>query len=371
MVDYLTEIPLPGRILVSPRTKLASHDSSGALPSFVAGPENRLVADTFRRLLDAAPRVSTDNETNGAMRGFAPWVLVLFGQSGVGKTHLARGLVRHWQRAFGDDAAQYTTAADFRRFLVDAIDTNSVDEFRRQCRTRQLLAIDDIHRLPSDDYLLQELRYTLDAYEEAGGLIVVTSHRPCDTLANLPPDVRSRLACGLMLQLAPPGSAARTRIIRHASAALGRALSDDVANRLAEGVNGTVNDLLGALFELWSAPQTDTRNEATRTQQLLAILTARRPALQEILVVVAKYTNVPQKQLKSGSRRQSIVSARAIVVYLARELAGASYDQIGRLLGGRDQTTIMHNYKKIVRELARDVATQETVADLRRILLSR
>ncbi len=363
MVDYLTEIPLPGRILVSPNTRLAGHHTSGALPSYVAGPENRLVAATFNRLLS--------NNSNDTTHAFAPHVLALFGHSGVGKTHLALGLVRHWQHAFGVDAAQYTTAADFRRLITDAIDTNSVGEFRRQCRTRQLLVIDDIHRLSSDDYLLHELRYTLDAYEENNGLIVVTSHRPADTLANLPPDIRSRLASGLTLQLAPPGSAARTRIIRHASSALGRALSDDAAHRLADGVNGTVNDMLGALFELCAAPQTTARNDAARTEHLLAARAARRPTLQEILAVVAKYTNVPQKQLKSGSRKQSIVSARAIVVYLARELAAASYDQIGRILGGRDHTTIMHNYKKVDRELARDVATQEAVADLRRILMSR
>jgi chromosomal replication initiator protein len=90
--------------------------------------------------------------------------------------------------------------------------------------------------------------------------------------------------------------------------------------------------------------------------------------MQEIIAAVAKYTNVPQKQLKSASRKQSIVFARAIAVYLAREITATSYDQIGRALGGRDHTTIMHSYKKIAHELTTDVATQEAVADLRRQL---
>jgi chromosomal replication initiator protein len=86
---------------------------------------------------------------------------------------------------------------------------------------------------------------------------------------------------------------------------------------------------------------------------------------------VARYTNVPQKQLKSASRKQSTVFARAIAVYLAREITGESYDQIGRALGGRDHTTVMHNYKKIAQELTSDVATQEAITDLRRLLAVR
>lgn len=367
MVDYLAEIPLPGRILASPATNLARRAEHAALPSFVAGPENRLVAATLNRLLTsvaATPTVDTARE-------FAPRVIALFGPSSVGKTHLARGLVEHWQKQFGNDSAHYTTAADFRREFTEAIDTNRVVDFRNECRGRRLLAIDDLHRLPNTDFLMQELRYTLDAFEENHGIIVVTSHRPADTLSNLPPDIQSRLACGLSLQLAPPSSAARVRIIRHASTALGRELSDDAANRLADGVTGSATQVFGALFDLWSTPPVNGAHDAHQTAQLLTARTPRRPTLQEIVAVVAKYTNIPQKQLKSGSRKQSIVFARAIAVYLARELAAESYDQIGRALGGRDHTTIMHNYKKIDRELTRDLATQEAVADLRRILLSR
>jgi chromosomal replication initiator protein len=129
--------------------------------------------------------------------------------------------------------------------------------------------------------------------------------------------------------------------------------------------------VFGALFHLWAAPNAPAASDVLRADALLATISSRQPTLQQIISVVAKYTNVPQKLLKSGSRRQSIVSARAIAVYLARELTDASYDQIGRALGGRDHTTIMHNYQKIDRALARDVATQDAVADLRRILSSR
>jgi chromosomal replication initiator protein len=87
--------------------------------------------------------------------------------------------------------------------------------------------------------------------------------------------------------------------------------------------------------------------------------------------VVARHQNIPQAQLKSGSRRQSIVFARGLIVYLARELAEASYEEIGRALGGRDHTTIIHNYRKIAAERTTLPQTQKTLETLQRILLSR
>jgi chromosomal replication initiator protein len=364
VVDYLTEISLPGRTIASTRVATSARAPEVEFPSFVAGPENRLVASAVNRLLNTATIAAAADK-------FTPKVLALFGPSGVGKTHLARGLVRHWQEQLGDEISLYVTAADFRRYFLQAIDTNTVEEFRRQFRSHRLLAIDDLHQLPADAYLSQELRSTLDACDELDATVVVTSNRPADTLSNLPPDVRSRLASGLTLQLAAPGFAARMSIIRHASTALGRTLSGDAEQQLANGLRGTAPEVFGALFEFWAAAPTDGTCDATRTQRLLAARAARRPTLREIIAVVAKYTNVPQKQLKSGSRKQSIVLARAIVVYLARELSAISYDQIGRALGGRDHSTIMHNFRKIDRERLRNLATQQSLEDLARILLSR
>jgi chromosomal replication initiator protein len=364
VVDQLSDIPLAGRRFASPTADAATGCAEIALPAFATGPENRLVAATFRRLLDWA---NTATVAYLGERPTPPSVFVLYGSSGTGKTHLAHGLVRHWQERQGSEAAEYLTANDFRRRYAAAIREESVLEFRRLIRSRQLLAIDDLDHLPSDDYVLQELRYTIDAYVENGGTLLATLQRPASALAAIPADVRNRLAAGISLQLAPPGSASRLRIVQQASAALGRSISADAAQRLADGVAGTTTDLMGALFELFSAPYANGSSDAKRVERILA---ARKPTLQEIISVAARYTRVPKKQLKSGSRRQSVVRTRAMVVYLGRELAGASYHEIGRALGGRDHTTIMHNYRKIDEERLLYPATQESLDELRRILMS-
>jgi chromosomal replication initiator protein len=295
-----------------------------------------------------------------------PFVLALFGPSGVGKTHMSRGLVRHWQNRRGPSSAEYITAQDFRHLFNEAMSDNSVLAFRERFRTRELLAIDELHRLPGDDYLQQEMRATIDTLEERGAIIAVTSTQPVTALPNLSPDLRSRFASGLMLQLAAPGVAARMRIVQHVSSALGRPLPDEAIQRLASGLHGTASRLIGAIFELCAELQ----NSTDQPDRLLAANDDRRPTLPEIVALVARHYGVQQKLLKSNSRKQRLVRARATVIYLARELSDTSYEQIGRALGGRDHTTIMHNFRKVQRERQHDFALQETLEDLRRILLS-
>lgn len=347
VIDYLSEIPLPGRALAPAVAHSDSRSPKSTSFGFVAGAENRIAASAVNRLMQPA------SETG------APKLLALFGRSGTGKTHLAHGLVRYWNTNRGDGTAIYLTAGDFYRALLDAIKRDATGEFHRSLRQHRLLAIDDLHQLPDDAYVSRELRFLLDAFEENGGTIIVTSRRSANTLANISADVRSRLSAGLSLQLAPPAGAARVHIIRRAAEALGRSVSDEAATRLAATVDGTANELFGAVFELCATTERD---------EAIAPRAARQPQLREIIAVVARHFGLPQKQLKSSSRRQSIVAARAVAIYLARELAGYSYDQIGRALGGRDHTTIMHNYRKIESERTQDPAVQEAIEVLTRII---
>jgi chromosomal replication initiator protein len=370
VVDRVIEIPLPGRTFCG-----APRDDRSAPPQvaigarltlnvFVAGAENRLAATAINRLLDSRSLGASD--TRSAIN-----VLAIYGASGTGKTHLARGLVQSWQErgsneTNGADCAQYLPASDFRHMFLDAIKRDEVSDFRRRLRGYRLLAIDDVDRLPRDPNIQQELRYTIDALVEAGAMLVVTASTSINAARTLSVDVRSRLAEGLELRLAPPDEAARERIAHHVSAALGRPLSPVAARRLAEGAGSTAGDVFAALFELGENPQPV--DDVHAVEMLLAGRAARQPAMRKILQAVAKYYRIPQKVLKSSSRRQSAVTARAMAVYLARELAGLSYERIGHALGGRDHTTIMHNYRKIADALRHDAATRGALAELERNL---
>ncbi len=244
----------------------------------------------------------------------APSVLVLFGHSGVGKSHLALGLVRHWQSQLGAESAVYTTAADFRHRWNDAIKRQDELEFRAEFRGRQLLAIDDLQHLPADDHVLEELRYTLDDYEERGATVVVTSVEPIVALPDLSPDLRSRLAGGLALQLAPPGDAARGRIIRHAAHALDRSISDEAADRLARGIEDTANSLFQRCIQtLYARRQPSGQRRATRraiagrpggaTPYASRNRCGRRPLSEFAAIAIEKQFALPVDRLRPWHRR--------------------------------------------------------------------
>jgi chromosomal replication initiator protein len=174
-----------------------------------------------------------------------------------------------------------------------------------------------------------------------------------------------------MLQLASPGTAARIRIVQHISTALGETLTDEAIHGLASSMCGTASQLIGAVYELCASFSAAHQVEAGQVHRLTAARAERRPGLPEIIGIVSRYYGLPQKLLKSKSRRRSAVVARATIACLARELTGASYEQIGSALGGRDHTTIMHNCKKMQRDLQNDLVTQQAVDELRRILVGR
>jgi chromosomal replication initiator protein len=336
------------------------------MPSFVVGPENVLAASVTVALLDTCdPTRSIDAATL-----HVPSVVAIHGTCGVGKSHLLHGLVEHWQSVRGADAACYLSAGDFRRELMGSLHDDTIADFRRRFRSCQLLAIDELDNFSRDGYLLEELRYTLDDRSLTGLVTLVASQRAAACLSNLSTDVRSRLASGLVLQLVAPGAAARAKIVAHAAEALGRPLSSDASCRLAADP-ANANDVFRSLFELLATGEPTQALDGETVRLHIARRADRRPSIREIIAVVARYFRLPQKTLKSGSRKQAVVLARATIVYLARELADVSYEQIGQALGGRDHSTIMHNFRTIDRNRKHDWQLQETLDDLRRVLLSR
>ena len=349
MIDQLSEIPLPGRMLAPAAAPTGDQPLSSTSLGFITGAENRLVASTVNRLMTVFATAA------------GPKLLALFGPTGTGKTHLVQGLVNHWN-AHRADSAVYYTAGDFYRGLLDAIKRHAMADFHATLRQYQLLAIDDLHQLPADDYVSRELRFTLDAFEETGGTIIVASPRPAHVLSNISLDVRSRLSAALSLQLAPPAGDTRIRIIRRAAESLGRPLSDETAAQLATNVDGNANDLFGAVFE-FCAKVDDNASVPSRY--------TRQPQFREIIAAVARHFGLSQKDLKSQSRKQSIVTARAVAIFLARELSDASYEQIGRALGGRDHTTIIHSYRKIERARLQDPTIQEAIGQVTRAIRTR
>jgi chromosomal replication initiator protein len=217
-----------------------------------------------------------------------------------------------------------------------------------------------------------ELLGRIDEKLDSGAWVVVTADRVPGQLTNLMPAIGSRLEAGLTLPLASPGLAVRRAFLRRAAARHGLPLEPHEIDELAQRLPATMRQLTGAVQQAKLAQLTESSTEPSEVSRTstpdAAAVRPLRP--DEVFAVTARYFGISQAALKSASRMRSLVHARSVAMYLARELAGCTLQEIGQLLGGRDHTTVLHACRKIDKSASQEVTLQEELADLRRLLLA-
>jgi chromosomal replication initiator protein len=355
MVDGIADIPLPGYILQSDR-----EDSDELTPShFLAGPENRLVEVAVRSVMD------------GSDPCYSP--IVLYGPSGTGKSHVAHGLATVWKTHHRRRRVICSTAVDFAREFADAIESQAIDEFRAKYRAAELLVLEDLGQLITERSgklsAQEEFIHTLDALSAEGKWVVVTASASPSEMSGLLPSLQSRLMGGLTVAMAPPSLETRQAVLRQLAAMKHITLSDSAATVLAEGLNGTVPELAGALAQL--APPAGLDEDTVDLQsvrEFLAEQQSEHPTIHRIALATAKHFRIRLSELRSSVRRRALVTARGVAVYLARNVAGMNLQEIGEYFGGRDHTTVMHSFRKTEELLRTDPTVHEAIETLRREL---
>jgi chromosomal replication initiator protein len=353
MPDSVVEIPLPGKPLVS----LADPEGPASPGHFLLGEENRLVAVAVRSVVEEKAD------------GYNP--MVLYGSSGTGKTHLARGLAEAWKLRYPRRRVVCTTAIDFARELAEAIETQAVDEFRDKHRGASLLVVEDFGMLATRKSgklnAQEEFIHTLDAMVAEDRWVVVTASTPPAELPGILPALRSRLGSRLTIPLVPPGPETRLALLRQLAALHELDLPEAVAEALAEGLSGTAPELAGALMQLAMPAEFegDALDLKTARRFLSERNDVRQPSLHEIALATARHFTIRLSDLRSPVRRRALVAARGVAIYLARLLTQESLEQIGDYFGGRDHTTVMHSYRKTEELLDQDPTIREAVESLR------
>ena len=332
-----------------------------APPCYIAGDENRLVAAAVTRLL-AAPR--TDK---------SEWGVVLFvGPVGCGKSHLARGIAAALEAKSGEGQTLVFSAPEFRQRLDEAVRTHKIDAFRARVRGVKLLVIEDLHQLHDTSHVRDELRSTLDELRLRGSLLIATSTKPHCEISSLDRGLISRFSEGLTLDVAPLSLESRTELLRQALQSGGCQLDLHAAQEISAAISGDARRVLGAAARLRERFASVGRINQQLAQAFLS--DERRPSsppLREIAASVARYYGLSVSTMRSSTRKQSVVLARAVAIYLAREFTPMSYDEIGRFFGGRDHTTIMHNHQRIDSAIATDHALRAAISELRQSVRSR
>jgi chromosomal replication initiator protein len=296
--------------------------------------------------------------------------LFIYGQSGLGKTHLLHAIGHHVRQVFPAKRLRYVSTETFLNEFIEAIRTNTRQAFKRWYREVDVLLVDDIQFMANHERFQEEFFHTFDSLHGAHSQIVISSDRPPRAIATLEDRLRSRFEWGLITDIQPPEFETRLAILRHKAVAEGfSAVPGEVLGFIAMNVANNVRELEGALIRVaaYSSLSGLTCDEDLARHVLADVVAAIRTRVitpQLILDETAKMFGWTVEELCGKSRRRPLVTARQIGMYVFRELTDHSYPQIARQFGGRDHTTVMHAVEKITNLIAERRQIYDQVTEL-------
>jgi chromosomal replication initiator protein len=279
--------------------------------------------------------------------------LMIYGESGLGKTHLLHAIGHYIRSYYSAVRVKYVSTEEFLNDFINAISENRTAEFRRTYRDNvDVLLMDDIQFLEQRIQTQEEFFHTFNALHTAQKQIVLTSDRPPRSLEALEPRLRSRFEWGLMTDIQPPSLETRIAILRKKAAAERLTAASDVLEFIASRMTTNIRELEGALIRITAFATLNGKEvDLGLAEAVLKDLIPEGGDVQIsaalIIGKVADYYNVSVDDLCGPSRANNVVTARQIAMYLCRELTDLSLPKIGELFGGKDHTTVLHAVRKI------------------------
>ena len=277
--------------------------------------------------------------------------LFIYGNSGLGKTHLLLAIGVYVQANNPRARIVYVKGDDFTNDLVHCIGIGAMEQFREKYRQADLLLMDDIQFIAGKQQTQEEFFHTFNALYEAEKQIVVTSDRPPMEMSRLEDRIRTRLEWGLLADVQPPDLETRMAITRNKAMQLGMVLPDDVVEYIAESITSNVRQIEGVVRKL-TAYQNLMGEEITVTTVKRAIKDVIKdgpyvPTADIIIGETARYFGLSEDIIRGQSRQKNIANARQVAMYLCRTLTSASLEDIGKQFENRNHATVLAAIRKV------------------------
>ena len=333
----------------APATSSSPYDDY-TFERFIVGSSNRFA---HAAALAVAQRPAAENNP-----------LFIYGNSGLGKTHLMYAIANVIRRTHPEYRIIYTKGEDFTNELITAIQEGNVQTFRN----KYLLLLDDVQFIAGKERTQEEFFHTFNALYEAKKQIVLTSDRPPKEINTLEDRMKTRFEWGLLADIQPPDFETRIAIIRDKALKMGVDLPDEVSNYIAENIQSNIRQLEGAvkkikamhelMGERITIPLAENAIDALRTEN-----PGLNPTPERIMEAVANYFYIPVEQMISQNRSKDVAYPRQMAMYMIRQELEYSFPDIAKIFK-RDHTTVMHACNKIEEERKNTRETEEVIKKL-------
>lgn len=295
--------------------------------------------------------------------------LFIYGDSGLGKTHLLHAIGHYSRKLFKGAKVRYVSSEEFTNDFINSIRYDKADNFQRRYRDIDVLLVDDIQFLSGKPQTQEEFFHTFNTLHNASKQIVLTSDMPPKQLPDFEERMRSRFEWGLITDVQPPDLETRIAILRKKTSQERIVVDPEVLEFIASKIATNIRELEGALIRVtaFASLNKSTVNVSLAELVLKDLIDDQHgPQITAKLIMdqACEYFSVSHQDLCGPSRTRTLVHARQVAMYLCRELTELSLPNIGKHFGGRDHTTVMHAEKKIARDLAGDRTLYNQIAEL-------
>ena len=295
--------------------------------------------------------------------------LFIYGDSGLGKTHLLHAIGHYAKHLFPSLRVRYVNSEEFTNDFINSIRDDEGSSFKQIYRNVDMLLIDDIQFLAGKEHTQEEFFHTFNALHNHQKQVVITSDLPPKQLTGFAERMRSRFEWGLITDVQPPELETRIAILRKKAQSESLNVPDDVMEYIASHITANIRELEGALirvtaFASLNKQPVDIALAEVVLKDLITDAGDAEITSGQVLATTASYFDVTLEDLRSKSRTRTLTNARQIAMYLLRELTDMSLPRIGQELGGRDHTTVMHAVRKVGAQMAERRTTFNQVTDL-------
>ena len=295
--------------------------------------------------------------------------LFLYGESGLGKTHLLYSIYHTIKEHHPDYQIIYIKGDEFTNELSEAIRLRKTDAFRQKYRDKDLLLVDDIHFIAGKEQTQEEFFNTFNNLYEADRQIVLTSDRPPSDMLRLEDRLRTRFEWGLMADIQPPDYETRCAIIKNKSILLGLNLPLDIIEYIAQNITANVRQLEGTIKKLMAyrdlmGNEINDENASRAIRELIRTKDEFVPSPDVIVEETAKFYDLDPKTIMGQSRKADIVLARQVSMYIIRSITNLSLPEVGKFFG-QHHTTVMHSVEKIEKTLGSNGELKEVIRDIK------
>ena len=323
---------------------------------------NSFIVGSFNELAYAAAQAIIDNPGTK----YNPFFI--YGGTGLGKTHLIQGVGNKIKEKYPDKKVHYITLEKFATDLVNSFQSNKANSFKEKYRKYDLLIIDDIQFIGKMETTQEQLFHTFNTYYENNKQIIFSSDKHPNYIPELADRLKSRFAAGMIVDISQPEYESRLAILKVKLQELNIDLGQEILEYVAASVDGNIRELEGSLniivcqYRLKNRPLT-----LVEVKNLLKnnMKPKKNIAIKDVVKIVSEHYKLEEASVYEKTRKKEIVKARQVVMYLLREDFNVSYPLIGKKLGGKDHTTVIHSCLKIKNDLKTDPQLLQELEQIR------